>query len=272
MPAPIDIQSRDDVAYLLVGHGTRNAAGQRQFENVYQQFAQLLTPKLTGFAYLELAEPSIEQSIARLADQGAREIVTVPVLLFAAGHALQDIPAAALAAAGRHGLSIVGQTAPLELNPAIVELSALRFRQALCQTANLASCFESCERTHCTQIGLAMIGRGSRSDEATERMRQFSALRSQITPVRKLETGFVYAQSPPVDEVLRAMAGSSCATIVVQPHLLFEGELMEQLRQRVATIAAENPSQRWVITASLGTDFALARTLTKLVKEPLMCN
>lgn len=265
---------RDKPAYLLVGHGTRNASGQRQFQAVYQQFAELMAPRLTGFAYLELAEPGIEEAVARLAELGAGCIQTVPVLLFAAGHALQDIPQAVAAACQSHGLTPVGQTAPLELSPAILELSALRFRQAVCQTAQQpnclkVSCLNICEGTHCAKTALALIGRGSRSTVAADHMRQFSALRRQITPVSQLVTGFVYAQTPSVPEVLAALAGSHCGTVVVQPHLLFEGELIEQLRQQVAEATLASPTQRWVVTQTLGTDFALAETLSQLASEGL---
>lgn len=277
MTAPNSIEASagsigpDEAAYLLVGHGTRNVAGQKQLLTVYQQFTQYVAPRLTSCAFLELAEPTIEQAVEQFARRGIKRIVTVPLLLFAAGHALEDIPAAVAAAAGRYNLKVVGQTAPLELNPAIVDLSALRFRQALCQTALEPSCFECCDESRCKDVALAMIGRGSRSESAAERMRQFSDLRRQITPVAELVTGFVYAQSPSVAEVLELLSRSRCQTVVVQPHLLFEGELIEQLRQQVAAVQAESPTQRWVVASVLGTDFALARTLAKLIEGPLRC-
>jgi sirohydrochlorin cobaltochelatase len=261
----------DRTAYLLIGHGTRNLAGQHQFLEVYRQFAELMLPALTGCAFLELAEPDIDQAIARLADQGARRIVTVPVLLFAAGHALQDIPQAVASAAAANSVEFVGQTAPLELSAPIVELSALRFRQGVCQKHHIACCLNTCSGQHCPQIALAMIGRGSRSEAAAEQMRQFSRLRWQQTPVAELFTAFVYAQSPTVPEVLQLLAGSPCATIVVQPHLLFEGELVVQLREQVAAAAAQNPEKQWLVTPTLGTDFALAETLAHLAREREKC-
>jgi sirohydrochlorin cobaltochelatase len=251
----------DRTAYLLIGHGTRNVVGQQQFLEVYRQFAGLMSPAVTGCAFLELAEPDIGQAIALLAEQGARRFVTVPVLLFSAGHALQDIPQAVATAAAEHSLEFMGQTAPLELSAPVVALSALRFRQAVCQKQGPAGCFEACSGQHCPQVALAMIGRGSRSEAAAEQMRQFSRLRWQQTPVAELFTAFVYAQSPNVPEVLQKLAASPCATIVVQPHLLFEGELVVQLREQVAAAAVQNPGKQWLVTPTLGTDFALAQTL-----------
>lgn len=261
----------EQTAYLLVGHGTRNVAGQQQFLQVYQQFAELMAPARCGCAFLELADPGIEQAIVDLAGRGVQRLITVPLLLFAAGHALEDIPQAVAQAATALGLTVAGQTPPLELHPAVVELSALRFRQAVCQREAAPSCLATCERRHCGHIALAMIGRGSRSEAAAENMRCFAHLRRQLTPVTQLHTGFVFGQHPTVTEVLDALANSQCPIAVVQPHLLFEGELISQLREQVAGYARRYPSQKWLVTPTLGTDFALARTLAQLAEEPVMC-
>ncbi len=259
------------LGYLFVGHGTRNTAGQKQFETVFAQFAQRVAPEMAELAFLELADPDIPTAIERLAISGATHLITVPVFLFSAGHALQDIPRAVAAAAGQHGLISAGQSPPLELSDRVLSLSALRFRQAVCQSSPAPTCFESCEHKYCPQIGLALIGRGSSSAEATEQMRQFACLRRKITPVAELVTGFVFSQVPSVEQCLQHMAASTCSLIVIQPHLLFEGELVEQLRQQVAEYAQQNPQQRWVVTQTLGTDIALADTLAGLSREVADC-
>ncbi len=259
------------LGFLVVGHGTRNIAGQQQFQQVFAQFAQRITPELAELAFLELAQPDIATAVERLAEAGATHLITVPVFLFSAGHALQDIPRAVARAAVQHDLRCAGQSAPLELSDPVVELSALRFRQAVCHSAAPATCLQSCEKRFCPQVALAMIGRGSSSAEATEQMRQFARLRSSITPVAEMLSGFVFAQMPNVEQSLQQLAASSCRIIVVQPHLLFEGELVEQLREQVAEYAQRNPHQRWLVTQTLGTDIALAETLAGLAQEVADC-
>lgn len=255
------------LGYLLVGHGTRNFAGQKQFQTVFAEFAERLAPDLSELAFLELAEPNIPAAIARLAARGATHLITVPALLFSAGHALQDIPQAVDAAAQRHGLLSAGQSLPLELAPQVLELSALRFRQAVCHPPSVPFCAQGCENKFCPQVGLGLIGRGSSSDEATAQMRQFAHLRRNMTPVSELVLGFVYAQSPTVEQCLQRLADSDCRIVVIQPHLLFEGELVARLRRQVAEVAQRKPHQRWVITQTLGTDIALAETLAELSRE-----
>ncbi|MCA9134949.1 MAG: hypothetical protein KDA45_17390, partial [Planctomycetales bacterium] len=254
-----------DIGFLLIGHGTRNSAGQAQLREVHGQFAELLAPAATALAFLELAEPSIGRAVAALAGRGVRQLVAVPALLFSAGHAERDIPRALAEAAQATNTRIMGQSAPLESSQAIVELSALRFRQALAGSG-LAAGSESLasaepgsgryasEPAAYEGVALAMIGRGSRSPSATRSMRQFSQRRRQITPVSWLDTGFITAQRPTVDEVLYNLSRSACATVVVQPHLLFEGELVVRLREQVAACQRLHPAQRWLVPETLGTD------------------
>jgi sirohydrochlorin cobaltochelatase len=257
----------EQLAYLVVGHGTRRLGGQEQFRKVFSQFAQCVAPQRAELAFLELAEPDISQAIASLAAQGVTKLVTIPVLLFAAGHALEDIPSAVQQAAEQYGIECLGQSAPLESEPRILELSALRFRQAVCHVAAPASCLLRCERAICAETALVMVGRGSRSESATAAMRQFSELRRQITPVAAMETGFIVGQTPTVDQALQWAATTTCSTVVVQPHLLFEGLLMDQLREQVATCREQYPQQRWYVTQPLGIDFALAETLASLAAQ-----
>jgi protoheme IX farnesyltransferase len=46
--------------------------------------------------------------------------------------------------------------------------------------------------------------------------------------------------------------------VVIQPHLLFEGELMDQLRARVQRWRQESPDREWVLARCLGADEGLA--------------
>lgn len=250
--------------FLLVGHGTRQIAGQDQLRQVFADFVKGVDPCPAELAFLELAEPDIPTAVERLAALGVREVITVPVLLFTAGHAQRDIPEAVEAAANRFGIRAVDQTPSLHDCAAIVELSAIRFREAVCMLPSeveCSLCLSGCSGRWCSQAGMLMVGRGSSSDEATQAMRQFTSARLHRTPMAWSQTAFIHGQSPTVDEGLDQLAQSGLPIAVVQPHLLFEGELIQTLRRQVAERADRHPNQRWVITSTLGTDERLAQTL-----------
>jgi len=257
--------SMADIGFLLVGHGTRNVSGQDQFKELYAKFASNLSPAKSALAFLELADPDIPTAIRELARQGVKQFISVPLLLFTAGHALKDIPEAVAVASKSEGIECLGQTPSLGTAQPILELSAIRFRQAACP-AHSIRCLSNnkCEGKICEQTALVMIGRGSKSETATAEMRRFSELRHALTPTGYLSTGFIYAQSPTVEEALDMAAETEFPNVVVQPHLLFEGELLNNLRDSVALRNQTASHKTWTIAPSLGLDESLPKALAEL--------
>ncbi len=248
-----DSTNGQQVGYLVVGHGTRNRAGQDQVRAVFSQMNLLcgedsLSGRAAELAFLELAEPDIPMAVGRLSKAGVRQLVVVPVLLFSAGHAQQDIPVAVAAAAHRFGIKVLRHSSSLCLDPTIVSLSAERFHQALAGRVGLGR--ES--NLPAEGVALAVIGRGSSSEAATAAMLKFAELRTQATPVSWSSVGFIHAQRPTVDEVLDGLAATSFPWLVVQPHLLFEGELINDLRRQVEYRQSISTSQTWILTETLG--------------------
>jgi len=116
---------------LVVGHGTRNPNGARQLLEIVGHM-QAKEPYANIFGcFLELAEPTIEQAIEQLHNRGIKRILVVPVLLFTAAHALEDIPDAVALAAARFGIQVIGQTGSLGTHDSVVALSQPRTRKRL---------------------------------------------------------------------------------------------------------------------------------------------
>ena len=243
---------------LIVGHGTRDTVGQFQMRNLACQAAGCLAPLRTELGFLELAEPSIASGVQSLAAMGVKRLITVPVLLFRAGHADRDIPEAVLAAAEPLGIEVLAQTPPLELQPAVLELSAYRYREAI------ETLPEDCRGG---SVSLAMIARGSSSDTAAATMERFAERRCELTPVAEHRVGYVAVRQPNVEQTLDWLEGTSSQILVVQPHLLFEGEVYHGLCADVAK-RRERDGRHWLVCKPLGApvddfeDDRLARVLT----------
>ncbi len=231
---------------LLVGHGTRDAAGIAEFFQVAREIARCWEPRPVEPCFLEMATPTIAEGIAKLAERGARRVVVMPLLLFAAGHAKRDIPAAVAAAADRYPGMTVRHAEPLDCHEQIVFLSARRFAEALADRPAVAG-----EATL-----LLMVGRGSRDAEATAAMRRFAQIRAGQTAVARAEVCFLAMQPPSLNDALRAAATAGFRRIVVQPHLLFSGEMLAEIDRAVARLADARPGAvggpEWIVTAALG--------------------
>lgn len=78
---------------LLLAHGSRRTASNREIEVVAERLGERL-PQFDRVqaAFLELAEPSIEQAIDAAGAAGARQLVLLPYFLAAGRHVAEDIP------------------------------------------------------------------------------------------------------------------------------------------------------------------------------------
>jgi sirohydrochlorin cobaltochelatase len=269
-----------NAAILVVGHGTRKVTGADQLRHLVETMRRL-EPSVPIFeSFLELAQPTIEEALERVKGCGLRRVKVVPVLLFEAGHAKSDIPDAVAEVASRLEIEVVGQSPPLGTKPCVLELSdkryeeiALRGFSAGCpeqHCARAGECHGPCELAvnYLGTIGLAMVGRGASDPAALEQMRKLTEL---ATPHRHhvvwVETGFFTGGSPNVDELFDRAAASACDTIIVQPHLLFEGELMDQLRVKFRDRMKRHTPQKWFLTRALGGDPGLAQVFLAMARS-----
>ena len=233
-------------AVLLVGHGTRSELGRQQCRALAGQIAAALDTRnyAAELAFLELATPTIDEAVARLGSKDIERLIVAPLLLFAAAHAQDDIPSAvtkALAARGKGELP-VSQTEPLSLQEPVMELAAQRFREA---TDPHFGAEETC---------LLLVGRGSRNAEATAQMQRLGKLLHQRLGIGQTEVGFLAMAQPAAREIIAAAAASRFRHIVIQPHLLFQGELLHRLHADLAAAAAKSPHQTWRMSRVLGED------------------
>ena len=144
----------------------------------------------------------------------------------------------------------------LECAEKVLELSARRFEEAVNgQEVDLA------------ETMLLMIGRGSSYPSAIADMRRLAELRTERTPVGQMECAFVAIARPTLSEGLQLAARSRFRTIVVQPHLLFLGQVLDEIRREVAEIAAgEGSGKVWIVTPHLGPSVMVAEAVLELAR------
>jgi sirohydrochlorin cobaltochelatase len=234
---------------LVVGHGTHHARGQREFETLVARLGDELSGLVIEAGFIELMRPTIGEAVDRLVERGARRIRALPLLLFAAGHAQHDIPAALRQAGERHPGLEIEQADVLGCHPALVELAVRRAAEVL-----------PAGDPRWAETLLLMVGRGSHEATATAEMGRFARLRSAAqqaawgTAPGAVETCFLAMAEPRLAEAVRSAAVGPWRRIMVQPHLLFAGELLETVRAQVAEAQTAWPAKLWMVADHLGPD------------------
>lgn len=227
---------------LLVGHGTRDKSGTDEFFQLKEQLTEVIGSLPVEAALLEFQEPSIPKGWAMLVEQGVRHIHVAPLLLFAAGHAKQDIPAAIKACQAETPSVTFDQCDPLSRHAKIIELLLLRIRALASRVHSVAN-----------RTALVMVGRGSYDPCATSDMRILSQLIQHRTHFGCVTTAFYAMASPKLPEVLDNLALSGrFDSILIQPHLLFSGRLYQAIEKQVSAAAQSHPNIQWNLGEYLG--------------------
>src|SRR5579863_926475 len=115
---------------LLVGHGSRDAAGNAEFEDLVERYRAAHPGLDVAHGYVEIAEPPLAAALATLAERNTRVIV-VPLFLFAAGLMKNDIPLALEGARRSYpGVEFCAARA-LGVHPNLVGIASERIAEAL---------------------------------------------------------------------------------------------------------------------------------------------
>jgi sirohydrochlorin ferrochelatase len=240
---------------LLVGHGTRDPSGQAEFRSVAKQVAEALRPHVVEAGYLELVKPTIAEAFDRLVESGSERIQVVPVLLFAAGHAKRDIPAAVHAAEERHRGLRIEICPPFGHDERIVKLACRRFREAV--GGHPAVPPERCY--------WLLVGRGSSDPYAAADLAGIARTTARRQAIVHFGSCYVAAARPTLDEGLALAASAAVKRVVVQPHILFRGAVLDEIGSMVKAWQQRRPDIEWIVAAHLGPEQEVVEALLQQV-------
>lgn len=247
--------SRAGRGVLLIGHGTRDRAGMAQFFELAAKLRSRLGDTPVEAAVLEFGPPTIAQAWQRLLARGIGQIDVAPLLLFAAGHAKQDIPQLIDECQSRGRQVGCRRSRPLSRHRSIVGLAVDRIGGA---TAELP--------TAPLRTAVVMVGRGSHDPCAQADMRLLAEVVGRRLDVAAVQTAFYAMAEPRLPEVLDRVAGSGRYDgVAVYPHLLFEGRLYRAIKQRVEDAGQRHAGVRFAVSSYLGPDAAVADAIADRV-------
>ena len=96
----------EKLGVMVCGHGSRNRKAVAEFANLARHLSRELPEYPVEHGYLEFANPVLRDGLDKLRDQGVTRVLAVPAMLFAAGHAKNDIPSVLNTYAAETGLQI----------------------------------------------------------------------------------------------------------------------------------------------------------------------
>jgi sirohydrochlorin cobaltochelatase len=242
---------------LLLGHGSRDPRATREHEALADSYRARRPGSEVHTAYIELAEPLLDEGLARAASR-ARRVVVVPLFLFGAGHVKNDVPLALEAARARFpGVSFLSAP-PLGVHPDLVDLAWQRAAPLVPEAA--------AERRSTL---LLVVGRGASDPDANGDFCKVARLIGEGRGLMQVESTFLGITEPRFEASLERIARIRPERLVVLPYLLFAGRLLAKLGDELGAFAQRHPWIKTQLAPHLGTGEKLFSAVDERVRQAL---
>ncbi|MCE9574318.1 MAG: NAD(P)H-dependent oxidoreductase subunit E [Deltaproteobacteria bacterium] len=254
-----------NLGVLIVGHGSRDPAANREFLALVDAYRAAHPAQVTAHAYVELAEPGLDAALAAIARQVAHVIV-VPLFLFAAGHVKNDLPLALSRARAAHPAIEFTAARALGVHPELVELAFTRAAPILEVARDRA------------KTAVIVVGRGASDPDANGDFCKLVRLIGEGRGLGWVVPSFIGIARPSFEDAAELLARARPERIAVVPYMLFGGRLIDKLATQVAAFQARTPWIPTTLAPHLGGDAPLLRILDERVREatagerPLPCD
>ncbi len=222
-------------AILLCGHGSRDDAAITEFERLAQRVAERLPERAVSHGFLEFARPTIGTRLDALREAGVRAIDAVPGMLFAAGHAKNDIPSVLNNYAADHPELTIRYGRDLAIDPRLLQAAAERI--------------DSVDAPDPAQRGetvLVVVGRGTSDSDANSNIAKVARMLGEGMGFGWSGICFSGVAHPRVAPALERFARLGFRRIVVFPYFLFTGVLVTRIYDAADEVAAAHPAITFV--------------------------
>lgn len=223
---------------MVCGHGSRNQNAVREFAVLAERLAERYPGVPVEHGYLEFANPVLHKGLDALKEKGVTNILAVPGMLFAAGHAKNDIPSVLNGWQAMHDVPVqYGRELGIDLK--MLRAAGERVKQAL-----IADGWREGEPLHDTL--LVVVGRGSSDPDANSNVSKVTRMLWEGMGFGWAETAYSGVTFPLVEPALDHVARLGYARVVVFPYFLFTGVLVKRIYAGVDEAAERHPDIRYV--------------------------
>lgn len=221
----------EPIGVMICGHGSRDEQAVAQFSALATSLKPRFAPWPVDYGFLEFARPIIRDGLDRLVAGGARRILAVPGMLFAAGHAKNDIPSVLNTYQASHAGLKIGYARDLGLDPRMIRAAGERIREVLAATSDVPA--------HDTL--LIVVGRGASDPDANANVAKVTRMLWEGLGFGWAETAYSGVTFPLVEPALEKAARLGFRRIVVFPYFLFTGILVQRIYEATDIVAARHP-------------------------------
>ena len=253
----LPFSKEDDYAVMICAHGSRSTAGCAELQTFVEKVRTRLAPVVVEYGYLEFAQPIIRSGLDRLRERGFRNIVAIPGMLFAAGHAKNDIPAVLNTYMAEYPEMNIRYGREFGIDPKMINAAAGRIEATI---ADLS-------REERQQTALVVVGRGASDPDANANVSKITRMLWEGLGLGWAETVYSGVTFPLVGAGLEQITRLGFKRIVIFPYFWFTGILIERIHHAIRQVEAAHPETQFLRAGYLSDHPMVIETLAERVDE-----
>lgn len=254
------MSQQEKIGVMVCGHGSRNQNAAREFSAVAEGLRDMMPDVPVEYGYLEFCNPVIASGLDSLREQGVTRVLAVPGMLFAAGHAKNDIPSVLNTYAAQHDIRI-DYGRELGIDPKMMRSAADRIQAAI-DEADATQGEVAKEDTL-----LMVVGRGSSDPDANSNISKVMRLLWEGFGFGWGEVCYSGVTFPLVEPGLEHAARLGYKRVIVAPYFLFTGVLIKRIYKYTDDVAERHPDIQFAKASYLGNHDQVIATFKERAME-----
>jgi len=240
---------------LLVGHGSRDANGNKEIEQFSEQWRAQHPDWNIEVCYIEFAEVLLDKGFDNAAKNASRVLV-IPLILNAAGHVKMEIPEHLEKARQRHPNVefIYGKNLGVSMDL----LTAVK-RQLL-------QVMDSMAMPDPKTTGVIILGRGSSDKIANGEVAKLARWVFEEREHELVDIAFTGITYPRLETAVQRQVKLGMTQIAILPYYLFTGTLITRIAEQHKHLHAQYPQVRFGLGHYLGFEPEIFKLLDQNVK------
>lgn len=241
---------------LICGHGSRDPEGVEGFKELVRLLKLRYPDRIFDYGFLEFSHPVYAAAVERMYVDGVREITAIPAILFAGGHAKNDIPYEMNTLQSQYSGLKIKLGKHIGITPSILQLS-----KKIIEIAE--SSLQSIDRK---DTCLLVVGRGTSDPDANSDVAKLTRMLWEGLGFGFATTTYIGVTQPLLKDTLPIINQLPYKRVVVLPVFLFTGVLLKKIYSQVVEFTPHSDKE-FIYTKSFECDELLLQTIDERIQE-----
>lgn len=241
---------------LICGHGSRDSEGIEGFKELVRLIKLRFPDRIVDYGFLEFSHPVYAAAVERMYLDGVREIIAIPAILFAGGHAKNDIPYEMNTLQSLYSDLKIKLGKHIGITPSMLQLSKKNIEIAE-SNVNPIDRKDTC---------LLVVGRGTSDPDANSDVAKLTRMVWEGLGFGFATTTYIGVTQPLLKDSLPLVNQLPFKRVVVLPVFLFTGILLKKIYSQVEEFAATSEKE-FIYTKSYECDELLLETIDERIQE-----